>query len=71
MKTGAEILQLCLATPLLSPVSLFTHLLLTDVGIKGILIGNSFFLICDIRTSHYTSVLCGLMQRDRLDVFLI
>ena len=64
MKTGAEILQLCLTTSLLFAVSLFTHLLLTDVGIKGILIGNSFFLICNIGTSHYTSVLCGLMQRD-------
>ena len=70
MKTGAEILQLYLTTPLLFAVSLFTHLLLTDVGIKGILIGNSFFLICNIETSHYSSVLCGLMQRDCPDVCL-
>ena len=70
MKTAAKSLQLCLTTPLLFAISLFTHLLLTDVGIKGILIGNSFFLICNIGTSHYTSVLCGLMQRDCLDICL-
>jgi hypothetical protein len=68
MKTGAEILQLYLTTPLLFALSLFTHLLLTDVGIKSILIGNSFFLICNIGTSHFISVLCGLMQRDCPDI---
>jgi hypothetical protein len=68
MKTGAEILQLYPTTPLPFAVSLFTHLLLTDVGIKRILIGNSFFLICNIGTTHYTSVLCGLMQHDCPDI---
>jgi len=51
MKTGAEILQLCLTTSLLFAVSLFTHLLLTDVGIN--LLKPNDIYIC--RTAALTS----------------